>query len=77
MNKYFKTKQLKKFYKTIIGEDVGKTLGKAGKLRNKNPLVHSSVEMLDLSDWTATINKMIDDLNRILQETLIELKRNL
>lgn len=77
VNKYFKTKQLKKFYKTIIGEDVGKTLGKAGKLRNKNPLVHSSVEMLDLSDWTATINKMIDDLNRILQETLIELKRNL
>lgn len=74
---YFKTKQLKKFYKTIIGENVEKTLEKAGKLRNKNPLVHSSVEMLDWSDWTETINKMINDLKKILQETLIELKQKL
>lgn len=77
VNKYFKTKQLKKFYKTIIGENVEKTLEKAGKLRNKNPLVHSSVEMLDWSDWTETINKMINDLKKILQETLIELKQKL
>ncbi len=77
VNKYFKTKQLEKFYKTIIGKNVGKTLEKAGKLRNKNPLVHSSMEMVDWSDWTEIINKMINDLNKILQETLTELKQNL
>lgn len=73
VNKYFKTKQLEKFYETIIGKNVGKTLEKAGKLRNKNPLVHSSMEMVDWSDWTEIINKMINDLNKILQETLTEL----
>ena len=73
----FKTKQLEKFYETIIGKNVGKTLEKAGKLRNKNPLVHSSMEMVDWSDWTEIINKMINDLNKILQETLTELKQNL
>lgn len=77
VNKYFKTKQLEKFYETIIGKNVGKTLEKAGKLRNKNPLVHSSMEMVDWSDWTEIINKMINDLNKILQETLTELKQNL
>ena len=77
VNKYFKTKQLEKFYKTIIDENVEKTLEKAGKLRNKNPLVHSSMEMLDWADWTETINKMINDLKKILQETLIELKQKL
>ena len=75
VNKYFKTKQLEKFYETIIGKNVGKTLEKAGKLRNKNPLVHSSMEMVDWSDWTEIINKMINDLNKILQETLTELKQ--
>ena len=63
---FYKWKDILKFYETSLNVEVEVNLIKnANKLRNKNPLVHSSSEMLD-SDWTSNIKEMIDRLDDLI-----------
>lgn len=55
VKKYYSKDNLCKVYKELLGRDKKKLIAKAQKLKNKNPLVHSSSEILGQPDWTESI----------------------
>lgn len=64
-----------KVYKELLGRDKKKLIAKAQKLRNKNPLVHSSSEILGQPDWTESIIDIIDKLNDLIESGITQIKK--
>lgn len=68
---FYKQEQLIKFYSEF---DVNKTIiEKAHKLRNANPLSHSSSELLDKESTTEDLKQSIEDLSSLMYD-YIEIK---
>lgn len=68
INGFYREKNILKFYEETLNIKVEECLIKnANKLRNQNPLVHSSSEMLD-SNWTSNIKEMIGRLDDLINK---------
>ncbi|XKU94912.1 Abia family HEPN domain-containing protein [Lactobacillus acidophilus] len=68
IKKYYKKNNLVAVYKNLQQNDAEKIIKKANKLRDRNPLVHSSSEMLGMPDWTENIKNMIKKLTDLIKE---------
>lgn len=68
IKKYYQKTNLVAVYKNLQQNDAEKIIKKANKLRNRNPLVHSSSEMLGMPDWTENIKNMIKKLTDLIKE---------
>lgn len=75
VKKYYSKDNLCKVYKELLGKDEKKLITKAQKLRNKNPLVHSSSEILGQPDWTENVINMIDRLNDLIESSIMQIKK--
>lgn len=67
IKKYYGENSLIVVYKSLHENDAKKIIKKANKLRNRNPLVHSSSEMLGMPDWTENIKNMIERLTDLIR----------
>lgn len=66
---YYSVEQLNEVYKHT-NKNSYKIIKKANNLRDKNPLVHSSSELIGQPDSTHNINKNINNLNMLINEAL-------
>ena len=65
-NKFYKEKSIKEFYASVSGSD--EVVTRAHKLRNSNPVSHSSAELLANNDSTKELYVCVKDLLKILKE---------
>lgn len=67
IKKYYGETSLVAVYKNLRQNNAEEIIKKANKLRNRNPLVHSSSEMLGMPDWTESIKNTIDRLTDLIR----------
>ncbi len=66
---FYKENQLIAFYKSVPNSEA--IIKKAHKLRNENPISHSSAELLNNDDTTEDLKKCIQDLRGLIYSYLL------
>lgn len=72
---YYEEDKLCNVYKNLLAKDERKLIKKANKLRNKNPLVHSSSELLGQTNWARNIMDMIFKLNNLIENGIAQIEK--